>query len=164
MVELAGPTQLAAWLAAATGAPFAVCDAATEADLAAVAAAWAGRPDVLLAGTAATVAAAGAVVGAAAGTARRRSAGPAAGAAVPLAPPVLVVCGSLHAMARRQVAHLGALGVAVGEPGAFLGPVAAALDAGRPAVVASRRPGRPARCRPPRPRRRRPSWRRRPGR
>jgi len=101
---------------------------------------------VLLAGTAATVAAAAALVGGvgAAGNgagARDGSAGPATSPSshpVPLAPPVLVVCGSLHAMARRQVAHLGAQGVAVGEPGAFLAPVAAALGAGRAAVLATR--------------------------
>jgi uncharacterized protein YgbK (DUF1537 family) len=40
-------------------------------------------------------------------------------------------------MARRQVAHLGALGVAVAEPGSFLGTATDALQVGRPAVVVS---------------------------
>jgi 4-hydroxythreonine-4-phosphate dehydrogenase len=126
VTELAGVEALAAWLAGSDGASFAVCDAVTEVDLAAIAAAWSGRTDVLIAGTAATVAAA------AASLTTGLAAGPPA-----LAPAILVVCGSLHAMARRQVAHLGALGVAVAEPGSFLGTVTDSLRIGRPAAVVS---------------------------
>ena len=127
VAEVGGADALARWLAAVEGAPFAVCDAATDADLAAVAAAWSSHRDVLIAGTAATVAAAAAPF----------AAGGAPAAPPPLAPSILVVCGSLHRVARRQVAHLGALGVAVAEPGSFLGTATGALEAGRPAVVAS---------------------------
>jgi uncharacterized protein YgbK (DUF1537 family) len=126
VAELDGAEALDRWLAG-SGPPFAVCDATTDADLVAVASAWRGRPDVLIAGTAATVAAAAAST-VAVGTPAERPA---------LAPAVLVVCGSLHPMARRQVAHVGALGVAVAEPGSFLGTVTESLRAGRPAVVVS---------------------------
>jgi uncharacterized protein YgbK (DUF1537 family) len=126
VTELAGTEALERWLRGRDGSPFAVCDAATDADLVAVAAAWSGHRDVLIAGTAAAIAAAAApfVTG--------------VGAAPPaIVPAVLVVCGSLHPVARRQVAHMGALGVAVAEPGSFLGPASDALRAGRPAVVVS---------------------------
>jgi 4-hydroxythreonine-4-phosphate dehydrogenase len=105
-----------------------VCDAETDADLQAIAAAWASHPDVLVAGTAAVI---GAVTAALLGGGTDRPAPP------PVAAPVLVVCGSLHTLARRQVAHVGALGVAVAEPGSFLGTVTDALHAGRPGVVVS---------------------------
>ena len=149
------------------GPPFAVCDAATEADLAAAAAAWAGRPDVLLAGTAATVAAAGAVAGPGArdGTRRRSAGGVAAavGATVAVGP-----------AGARRVRQPPRHGPPPGRPPR--GPGRGRGRAGRVPRAGGGRPRRRAaggggdpravstgRCRPPRPRRRRPSWRRRPG-
>lgn len=126
VAEVAGPDDLGRWLRAEDGAPFAVGDAATDADLAAVAAGWSEHRGVLVAGTAATIAAIAATL---------TEEPPAERPSVDRA--VLVVCGSLHPMARRQVAHMGGLGVAVVEPGSFLGTALDALQAGRPAVVVS---------------------------
>jgi uncharacterized protein YgbK (DUF1537 family) len=130
-VEISDSEDVRAWLGG-EGPEFAVGDAATDADLERLAALWHAHPDVLLAGTAATV---GAAASAIAGV-----------GALPTYPrplvegPVLVVCGSLHPAARAQVHALiaaGALAVSTGEdPGA----ATAALRAGRHVVLASGRP------------------------
>jgi uncharacterized protein YgbK (DUF1537 family) len=78
-------------------APFVVCDAATDADLAAAAGVWHGDPAWLLAGTAATIGAGAATLGR----------GPWSAPVPPsIRGPVLVVCGSLHERARAQVERL----------------------------------------------------------
>src|SRR5438045_3485018 len=110
-LEVAG--EMAAWLGAVTvtvastpsDAAVAVVDLGTrhldpssDADLAAVAGVWRTAGGVCFAGTAGSIAAAvAAVVGE-----------PAEGAAVALGGEVLVVCGSLHPVARAQVDALGA--------------------------------------------------------
>jgi len=92
VVELAGADALAACLTGDGGV--AVCDAGSDGDLAAIAAAWRRSAGVRLAGTAGSIAAA---VGATPGP---RS-------PPPLIGDVLVVCGSLHATARSQLDALG---------------------------------------------------------
>jgi uncharacterized protein YgbK (DUF1537 family) len=131
VVEIADSEDVRAWLGG-EGPAFAVGDATTDADLERLAVLWHAHPDVLLAGTAATIGAAAAAI--------------AGVGAVPTFPlpsveaPVLVVCGSLNASARAQVDALiaaGALALATGED-----PVVAvaALRAGRHVVLASGRP------------------------
>jgi uncharacterized protein YgbK (DUF1537 family) len=88
VAELADADAVDAWLAG-DGA-FAVCDATGDDDLAAIAAVWRRSDGIHLAGTAGAVAAAVAV-----------TAGSSAPA--PLAGDALVVCGSLHSTARRQL-------------------------------------------------------------
>ena len=92
VVELADADAVDAWLARA-GA-FAVCDATSDDDLAAIAAVWRRSDGIHFAGTAGAVAAA-------VGATRRRE------RAAALAGDVLVVCGSLHATARSQLDALG---------------------------------------------------------
>jgi uncharacterized protein YgbK (DUF1537 family) len=92
VVELAGADAVEAWLT--DGAAVAVCDATTDADLSAIAAAWHRSVGIRLAGTAGSIAAAVAPVSS-------------ASAPVPLVGEVLVVCGSLHATARAQLDALG---------------------------------------------------------
>lgn len=95
VVELTDSNSVSQWMSDPRG--FAVADADTDAMIAAIVSRWAQRPDVLLAGTSA-------VIGLAAvrldegrmgvgNPSRRRVAGP-----------VLVVCGSLHPVARAQIA------------------------------------------------------------
>jgi len=133
VADLAGIDDLTHWLEGA-GAPFAVCDAATSDDLAAIARAWVTASPVLFAGTAGSIGAAAAALAVAA---------PALAVAAPtrspvaLVPPVLVVCGSLHPVARGQLVALAATGVPVALTGEPLSGVAAALAAGRPGAVAS---------------------------
>ncbi|MCU1503560.1 MAG: hypothetical protein JWM12_2914 [Ilumatobacteraceae bacterium] len=91
--ELAGEAAVTAWLAG-TGS-FAVCDASTERDLATIADAWRASSGVRVAGTAGSIAAAVAVSCATPAIVDRRSAA--------MDGEVLVVCGSLHAVARAQV-------------------------------------------------------------
>ncbi len=132
VVELAGADQVAAWLAAGGRASLAVCDAATENDLAVVAATWAARRDVVLAGTAAAIgAAAGALLRGRRGTAPLRPS---------MTAPALVVAGSLHPVARRQTAHLQASGAVAVELGRPLDAAIAALRAGQPALLTSSAP------------------------
>jgi 4-hydroxythreonine-4-phosphate dehydrogenase len=94
VVELAGVDDVAAWLAG--GAAIGICDAETDDDLEAIATAWRAARGIRLAGTAGSIAAAAGSVGT---------------AGSPAPPPVdgevLVVCGSLHAMAREQLDALG---------------------------------------------------------
>ena len=104
--EVAPGGSLDAWWSA--GESFAVCDAATDDDLRLVAAGWAAHStDVLFAGTAGSI-------GAAAGALRRahvRADGPIVrpGSETSLVRlPALVVCGSLHPVARAQVRSLRA--------------------------------------------------------
>jgi uncharacterized protein YgbK (DUF1537 family) len=91
VVDLADAAALRAW--SDDGGPFAVCDASSDADLDAIAQVWNGT-GFRFAGTA------GSIATAAAATATE--------VPVPVAPPtlagdVLVVCGSLHPMARAQI-------------------------------------------------------------
>ena len=91
--------ELLRWVEAASGG-IAVCDATTDADISALANAWAHHPNAVFAGTAASVAAAArCLVGHGRTDARARP-------SLPLDGPVLVVCGSLHPAARRQLAFL----------------------------------------------------------
>lgn len=102
VVELVGGDSLRRWLAGELGsgaAPFAVCDASTDAELLTIGQAWAMHgAGVLFAGTAASIAAAAAGLTDGGG----RTASGALVASV-LTGPTLVVCGSLHPMARRQL-------------------------------------------------------------
>ena len=97
VVELRSADELRQWLAA-TPRGFAVCDAETDADLDALGALWSAHPGSSFAGTAASVAAA-------VGASRPRN-GLAGSRHPPLPGPALVVCGSLHPAARRQLATL----------------------------------------------------------
>lgn len=100
--------DVAPWLRA-TDTMVSVVDASTGDDLACIAAQWAlGSGDVVLAGTSEALAAG---VAAAHGgvTAARTS----ARLAVPLLRPLVVVCGSLHAGARRQLDALAQHGVTI---------------------------------------------------
>jgi uncharacterized protein YgbK (DUF1537 family) len=82
-------------------APFAVCDATTTADLEALGTLWASTDGLLLAGPAAVIGAGAGVV-----SSRIPSSAPA------MSPPVLIVAGSLHGAARRQIEALVAMGAA----------------------------------------------------
>ena len=124
------PEEVGRWLLG-DGAPFAICDASTNADLEAIARSWVDLGhDVLLAGTAAAI---GAGARALVSESLRSSAGPgeheprsvavlgaSTGRGAWRRPgSVLVVCGSLNAVSRRQVTELAARGAAVAavEPG-----------------------------------------------
>lgn len=98
VVELDGMGALSTWLAEPVG--IAIADAATDADIAAIVAAWRDASDVLLAGTSA-------VIGAIAG--HRTDPAP----LPPIGGPVLVACGSVHPMARAQLAEVEHHGVIV---------------------------------------------------
>ena len=122
-VDVVSRDTLAAWLDFGTG-EIAVCDAVSDDDLRVVAALWAGHRDVMLAGTAATVASAAAATLVPSGT---------HGAAPLCEGPALIVCGSLHPMAQAQVAMAQSAGatVLVSDAGADgdAAEVAAALGA-----------------------------------
>lgn len=90
VVELADSNAVGQWLSDPRG--FAIADADTDAVIAAIVGRWWQRSDVLLAGTSA-------VIGLAAG--RSGDGNPCQGRATG---PVLVVCGSLHPVARAQIA------------------------------------------------------------
>ncbi len=112
--SLATVGALRKWLADTDGEPFAVCDATSDDDLAAIARAWAAHRRVVFAGTSASVAAA---VAATATRVAATAAAPVA-SAVPCGAgtgslaidlcrrPALVVVGSLHPVARAQLAAL----------------------------------------------------------
>ena len=101
VVSIGSADALRTWVESATGG-VAVCDATTDADISSLAAVWAEHPDAVFAGTAASVsAAARCLVGH-----HPQSAG--SRASRPLTGPVLVVCGSLHPAARRQLDALRA--------------------------------------------------------
>ncbi len=133
VAELHGATAVERWLASGHE-PYAVCDAATDADLAAIGARWACRRHVLLAGTAASIGAAATAVAGAAGGQPPRPPPPA------LLPPLLVACGSLHPAVREQAATAAAAGIHVTEVGQPLEPVVDTLVAGRPAILISALP------------------------
>ena len=96
VVEFGTDAELAAWLARPEPT-VAVADAASSADLDRIGARWRSVDrHVVLAGTAASVAAG----------LTDRAAAPAIGQSGPVAEGVLVVCGSLHPVARHQVAEL----------------------------------------------------------
>lgn len=97
VVELATVDSVGAWLAYAPRG-VAVCDAQTDDELEALGSLWAAHQGISFAGTAASVAAAvGALQPRHHETRRRRP---------PLPGPALVVCGSLHPIARRQLTAL----------------------------------------------------------
>jgi uncharacterized protein YgbK (DUF1537 family) len=118
------PETVADWLAT-IDVPFAVCDASVDADLSRVATLWIARRDVVLAGTAATVAAAAGALA----PGRARPARPT------LSAPALVVCGSLHPVAEAQVNALVAAGARLVSWLAGAAPAVAALRAGQHAVL-----------------------------
>lgn len=132
VAELDGAAALAVWLADFAGR-VAVCDASTDGDLDALGATWAAVDGVVLASTAAGVAAA---------AGRRVTSPRSPPPAVALVPPVLVVCGSLHAAARRQIEVLARAGafVVVVELGGNLDAAAAGLAAGRTVVLVTPTP------------------------
>lgn len=100
VVSVRSADELRSWAVGATGG-IAVCDAATDDDISALGAEWAKHPSAVFAGTAASVAAAAScLVGHHDPTDVPRP-------SLPLERPVLVVCGSLHAAARRQLDVLG---------------------------------------------------------
>ena len=105
--------ECAAWLDDPGGERVAVCDAATEHDLLAVADRWAGASTVLLAGTSAVIAAGARHVGL--GAPGRRTTTP------DLRPPVLVVRGSAHDAAVEQTDRLVAAGATACRPGEPIG-------------------------------------------
>ena len=135
VAELADASAVTAWLADPNAAEFAVCDAETDASMHAVGLVWAGSPQVLLAGTAASIAAGLASL----------VRGPSVTAAVDVALsalslPALVVCGSLNAVARRQIAALRAVGAAAANEGEKNAAIADALRQGGVAVLVSPEP------------------------
>lgn len=111
-----------------SGAGFAVCDATSWDDLVAVGRATAGAGHVLLAGTAATIAAS-----------VLATAEPSP-CAVTLSAPVLVVCGSVHPMARAQVDALMAAGVEWASVDGDGQRVVAALRRGQPGMLSTTMP------------------------
>lgn len=125
-----------AWRARAHGV--CVADAASECDIERLVDAWAGHPEIVLAGTSA-------VIGASCGS---RPIGAPTVAAQPVEGPVLVVCGSLHPAARTQIEHAAAAGVPVvrdGPPARVVSQLAAAgLAALTTPVPADRVDGRHA--------------------
>ncbi len=98
VLELSDADAVRAWLTDPAAAGFAVCDAASDADLVALGECWRAATDVVLAGTSAALAA---------GVDGRGSGRPASGLA-PMARPALVVVGSLHPLATEQVEALAA--------------------------------------------------------
>jgi uncharacterized protein YgbK (DUF1537 family) len=118
------PASVADWLARGD-ASFAVCDASVDGDLFCVATAWIGCREVVLAGTAATIAAAASALA----PGRDRPARPA------LSAPALVVCGSLHPVAEAQVDALVAAGALLFSWSEGAAPAVAALRAGQHAVL-----------------------------
>jgi D-threonate/D-erythronate kinase len=118
-VDAVSSDTLPSWLDERRGA-IAVCDASTDDDLRIVLSHWAGHRDVVLAGTAATIASA-----VAAGLAQRGRGSP-----VPeRVGPALIVCGSLHPMALAQVAAAESAGAIVLVP--------ESNEGGDPAAVAA---------------------------
>ena len=103
VIELAGTDDLTAWLADDRGAQFAVCDAATDDDLAAIATCWITATHVVLASTSAGLAAAVLADGGGSGGQARTAR---------MTRPALVVVGSLHPVATAQVAALHAAALA----------------------------------------------------
>lgn len=119
-VELADVLALSAWLRSPSGV--AVVDAADADTVDAIVDRWHGVDGVLLAGTSA-------VVGAAVG---RRSPPPERHV---VQPPTLVVCGSLHPVAREQVTAAAGRGATIAE---HIDPdVLAAMIGGTPVVLCS---------------------------
>jgi len=118
VVEVRRGASLEAWLGSppddGRAATFAVCDAVDDDDLVSIAGSWAAGPDdVLFAGTAGSIAAAARALaisraGHGVGGVDAVDAGGAHRAAVDA--PVLVVCGSLHPIARAQLEALVAAG------------------------------------------------------
>jgi uncharacterized protein YgbK (DUF1537 family) len=131
-VDVVSRETVSSWLSGSTG-EIAVCDATTDDDLRAAVSIWASHRNVVLAGTAATLAwGADALL-----RPRRLRPSPPV-----CAGPVLIVCGSLHPMARAQAATAVSVGatVLVSDPAenGDAGAVAAALgDEAREALAAN---------------------------
>jgi uncharacterized protein YgbK (DUF1537 family) len=125
VVELDGAPSLERWLRSPRGV--AVCDASTDDDVTAIAAAWAlGPADVLLGGTAAVIGAAGARL--------LRGHGVDSASHPPaLRHPALVVCGSTHPAAAAQLDRLAAAGATLVAEAT--GDVIARLCAGETVVL-----------------------------
>lgn len=119
-VELADLPGLSAWLRAPSGV--AVADASDDETIDAIVDRWHGVEGVLLAGTSAVV---GAAVGRPSGRTERHA----------VQPPTLVVCGSVHPIAREQVAAAAARGATIAEH--VDADVLAAMAAGTPVVLCS---------------------------
>jgi D-threonate/D-erythronate kinase len=119
-VELADTCAVSAWLRAPVG--IAVADAAADATVEAIVDRWHGVDGVLLAGTSAVV---GAAAGKQSGALGRHD----------VRPPTLVVCGSLHPVAREQVAAAAARGATIAEQVDH--GVLAAMVAGTPVILCS---------------------------
>ncbi len=119
--HLRSPDEVFEWLEQPTG--FGIADVTDDAELNEIAGAWSCDERVLLAGTSAAV-------GAAAGPRVVVLAGSLPG-------PVLVVCGSVSDIARRQIVTAVEAGSALVHDGPEAGE---ALRAGRHAILASRRP------------------------
>jgi uncharacterized protein YgbK (DUF1537 family) len=115
---LSCPDEVEEWLEAPDG--IAVADASTDDDLRRIASAWTGHERVVLAGTSAAI-------GAAAGPVRTVLAGSVPG-------PVLVVCGSASALARRQVEAAVSDGAVLAAGAESAGE---ALRSGRHVVIAA---------------------------
>lgn len=120
VIERTRHDRVGEWMAAPHGCL--VVDAETDEDVAEIVDIWSGSEEVLLAGTSAVIAA---VAGGVPRPLDRR-----------LPAPVLVVCGSAHPSARRQIAVLAESGAALGDAAC----VADALGTGRHAVLASEEP------------------------
>lgn len=132
---VATPDDVRRWLNG-FGASFAVCDAASWEDLVAVGQAWGavddsavGDSNVLLAGTAATIAAS-----------LRLGPSHASPFVVTLAAPVLVVCGSVHPVARAQVKALMGAGAECASMEGGVQRLVAALRRGQPGVLSTAMP------------------------
>lgn len=96
---------------------FVVCDAVTELDLAAIGRVWGASTNVLFGGTAGSISVA---ANSALGWPGHRAANTAGPDRWPT--PTLIVCGSLHAGARRQLADLAGRGVTIETVGPVVGP------------------------------------------
>ena len=132
---VATPDDVQRWLNG-FGASFAVCDATSWEDLVAVGQAWGavddsavGESNVLLAGTAATIAAS-----------LRPGPSHASPFVVTLAAPVLVVCGSVHPVARAQVKALMGAGAECASMEGGVQRLVAALRRGQPGVLSTTMP------------------------
>lgn len=119
--ELGSSDEVADWMGAPTG--FAVVDAVTDEDVAAIVSLWSAVNGVLLAGTSSVIAAVAGASSPDQGTVDRR-----------LPAPVLVVCGSASPAARRQVGVASERGAEVTTDREV---ARAALRAGRHAVLCS---------------------------
>lgn len=127
VVELEHLDAATAWLAKPSG--IAVADAADADTVQSLATAWAGSPGTLLAGTSTAIGCAADALDASAETGRPPA----------LSGAVLIACGSLHPVARQQVAVAERRGVMVTDVADEL--AMARLRAGEPVVLVTELPG-----------------------